>query len=477
MVRINWFIVRISSYLLLLSLLSLTLFLLPKSTRILFDERLKKAAIVMGGDYFQPQENFSILARFVAPPLLSLGLDMPPPDFNRAALHRFFFQVIASPQSPLPKLNPDSKDFLKPLKGKEIFTNDQFIYAKFNESVPNLKFTGDLKTLKASLSNNPNSAAILRFGRGGASFKPLSPPFPFSFWLGWKENKRLGWTGINAELLMLAENLIAHSQRDYLTRFNTIVIPGAITLGVERTPNYGPLQNWAKGGSLVIGNVFGPVSEDTAAELGKAGINLVNLANDKAAASGSKGLEDALLNLKNAGLKTIGAGFNHEDAAKPFIFTFRDGTKAAVLAYSEKTPLGSLPTFNQAGINSFNPQKLESDLDKLKNAVDLRVVIILWKDKFSPEISPRERALARAAVDKGCDLFVGINPDGIQKGEWYKEKPIAYSVGGLEKGVVLKTSYNFSNLLQVETNRLTDFFKGSDHSARVAGGKNRVAGH
>ena len=50
-----------------------------------------------------------------------------------------------------------------------------------------------------------------------------------------------------------------------------------------------------------------------------------------------------------------------------------------------------------------------------------------WEDE--PDPSPRLRAFARRMIDAGADMVVGGHPHVTQGAEYYRGKPIIYSLG------------------------------------------------
>jgi len=76
------------------------------------------------------------------------------------------------------------------------------------------------------------------------------------------------------------------------------------------------------------------------------------------------------------------------------------------------------------------------DLDNLKNAIkasrensDLVVVNFHWGEEYQKQPNERQCSLAALAVDAGADIIIGHHPHVVQPLEYYKDKPIFYSLG------------------------------------------------
>ena len=60
---------------------------------------------------------------------------------------------------------------------------------------------------------------------------------------------------------------------------------------------------------------------------------------------------------------------------------------------------------------------------------DIVIPFMHWGWEDEPDPSPRLRAFARRMIDAGADLVVGGHPHVTQGAEYYRGKPIIYSLG------------------------------------------------
>lgn len=177
--------------------------------------------------------------------------------------------------------------------------------------------------------------------------------------------------------------------------------------------------------------------------------------------------EDAIRNslslLDKHNIVHAGAGMNYGEARRPAIFE-ADGTKFGLLAYTSVFwPIGHAATENRAGVatvkihTSYQPhrrlvempgapattitypdekefEEMKSDIRNLRGKVDLLVVYYHWGVSGSQEICQYQRTLGRTAIDLGADLVMGSHPHVVQGIEFYREKPIFYSLGNFVFG-------------------------------------------
>jgi len=64
------------------------------------------------------------------------------------------------------------------------------------------------------------------------------------------------------------------------------------------------------------------------------GINVLNIANNHIGDAGIAGIEDTVINLKNADINYVGGGLNAYEAHSPYIF-IKDNVRIGILGYSE----------------------------------------------------------------------------------------------------------------------------------------------
>ena len=221
---------------------------------------------------------------------------------------------------------------------------------------------------------------------------------------------------------------------------------------------------------------FGPAIRGNpalAADLTWAGVRAVSLANNHTGNFGPDALLETIAALDSAGVQYAGAGRNVGEAFAPTFVRAGSLTVGLVSAYSfyynfqaldiaGATPgiaacraydvlVGSghgLDTTDRdkspflLRLANHPPQvvmaSLKEDVDRLVAAVktaasraDFTIVSthFHWGRHGRHDLLLHKQALAHTAVDAGADLFVGHGPHTLRGMEWYRGKPIMYSLG------------------------------------------------
>ena len=164
--------------------------------------------------------------------------------------------------------------------------------------------------------------------------------------------------------------------------------------------------------------------------LRKSGIEAVTLANNHALDFGRQALLDTLVNLRKAGIVSVGAGVDAEEAYRPALLTVGE-QRVALLGASRVLPTDRWAAGEeQSGIASaYDPARLLEEIRRVRPNADLVVVYFHWgrERKLSPE--RYQRLLARQCIDAGADLIIGSHPHVPQGFEYYRGKLIVYSLG------------------------------------------------
>lgn len=192
-----------------------------------------------------------------------------------------------------------------------------------------------------------------------------------------------------------------------------------------------------------------------------AGIDVLGLANNHILDYGHEGLLDTIKHIDNTGIKRVGAGKNKEDGMKAVIIE-KEGLKIGVMSASRVVPYVEwYATEKRPGlIGAYDGhiEELLSEVQKLRQDVDLVVLSIHWGIERSEEPKPQDLVLARRLIDGGVDVVMGHHPHVLQGIEIYKGKPIFYSLGNFVFGTQGKLTSNTMiaqiNLVDGEMNNI-----------------------
>lgn len=160
-----------------------------------------------------------------------------------------------------------------------------------------------------------------------------------------------------------------------------------------------------------------------------AGIDGVSLANNHSMNFGKLGLEDTLAVLAQNKIKAFGGGMTLAEARKPALFEVK-GVSFAFLGYDGITAedYGAGP--NWAGTCPLRMNLVLEDLARAKQGdPDLIIPFFHWSEEYVAVPSALMRQIAHQAIDNGAAMVLGSHPHWVQGVEWYKGKPILYSLG------------------------------------------------
>jgi poly-gamma-glutamate capsule biosynthesis protein CapA/YwtB (metallophosphatase superfamily) len=203
------------------------------------------------------------------------------------------------------------------------------------------------------------------------------------------------------------------------------------------------------------------------------GVDLVELTGNHNNDTGRQYNTDTINQYHSLGWHTFGGGLNNAEAAKPYLAD-QKGSKVGFLAYNypDSPNGGAISTASSAGANSFDFDKIESDIKKVKEQGAQLVIVDVqfWECYAYPEgyveypicdqPIPNQEEVFRKIIDLGADMMVGSSAHQPQTYEFYQNKPIYYGLGnlyfdqtqwpGTERGIILTHYVSGSKLLQTK---------------------------
>lgn len=164
--------------------------------------------------------------------------------------------------------------------------------------------------------------------------------------------------------------------------------------------------------------------------LGEMGVDIVSLANNHALDFGQDALIDTFSTLDTAGIDYVGAGENMARAKSPIYKKVGNKTIAFVAASRVVFAMDWYATDTTPGmVGTYDPAVILESVKEAKENSDYVVIYVHWgvETKHYPE--KYQRTLAQKYIDAGADAVIGCHPHVMQGFEFYKGKPIAYSLG------------------------------------------------
>ena len=198
-------------------------------------------------------------------------------------------------------------------------------------------------------------------------------------------------------------------------------------------------------------------ADATAGQLADAGFTVMSFAGNHTMDRSAQAMLASVAAAEARGIRIIGAGENLASARKPAIME-AGGTKVGFLAYCSVLPRGYDATPGRAGVaplrartfyeqvdwqagtpprivtlaNAADLAALQEDVRRLREQADVVVVSMHWGIHFEPgTIADYQYEAAHAAIDAGADVILGHHGHVIKGVEFYRGKPVFYSLGNV----------------------------------------------
>jgi poly-gamma-glutamate synthesis protein (capsule biosynthesis protein) len=157
-----------------------------------------------------------------------------------------------------------------------------------------------------------------------------------------------------------------------------------------------------------------------------ASFDVACLANNHVLDYGVAGLRETLRVLARAGIKTVGAGLTEAQALTPLSLHVR-GQRVHIVNISEGEDLTA--TNGGPGVFGWDVTLAAAQTRALKRLGGVVVVIAHCGLEYVPFPPPYVVSAFRALVEAGADCVIGHHPHVPQGIEWWRGRPIIYSLG------------------------------------------------
>jgi len=153
-------------------------------------------------------------------------------------------------------------------------------------------------------------------------------------------------------------------------------------------------------------------------------------ANNHVSDFGAEGLLATLQALREARIRSVGAGANLTEARAPLLLDM-PGRTIALLAYADTAEhVGAIAATDQTpGVAPLDVEMIISDLRQTAARVKDVWLFLHWGIEFVRYPEPRQRELARAFVEAGATLIVGAHPHVVRGTESIGSAAVCYSLG------------------------------------------------
>jgi len=169
-----------------------------------------------------------------------------------------------------------------------------------------------------------------------------------------------------------------------------------------------------------------------------AGFDVCALANNHVLDYGRAGLVETLQTLEGAGIMTVGAGRNIEEARRPRVLALADGTRLIVGACGHESsgiPADWAAREDAPGVDLLRDLSdetaagLAARVTADKHRGDVAVVSIHWGDNWGYDVPHRHVEFAHRLVEQGIDVVHGHSSHHVRPIEVYRQKLILYGCG------------------------------------------------
>ncbi len=154
----------------------------------------------------------------------------------------------------------------------------------------------------------------------------------------------------------------------------------------------------------------------------------VSLANNHSGDWGKQGFQTELELLHETGLPFFGGGANRREAREPLLLEAR-GKRVALLGYNDFPPERFAAGPSSPGTAWLVPHEVVNDIKRVRAKADLVLLFLHWGDDLVEEVMPEQKEMAHRFIEAGADAVIGGHAHVTQSIEWYKDRPIVYSLG------------------------------------------------
>ncbi|MBS1189244.1 MAG: putative poly-gamma-glutamate biosynthesis enzyme [Rhodocyclaceae bacterium] len=210
--------------------------------------------------------------------------------------------------------------------------------------------------------------------------------------------------------------------RDPLAAFAPLLAGADYTIGNLECPI-------ATTGQAIENKIYTFRAHPRVLQILKGRFHALAVSNNHAGDYGKEAFVETLERLKRSGIPAFGGGRDLAAAHAP-LWIEKGGLRIAVLGYDEYKPRSFEAGPDWPGVAWSEDSQVIADIRAARAAgADLVIPFMHWGWEKERQPDERQRQLARAMIDAGADLVVGGHPHVTQGAEYYRGRPIIYSLG------------------------------------------------
>ena len=172
-----------------------------------------------------------------------------------------------------------------------------------------------------------------------------------------------------------------------------------------------------------------------------AGFNLVSLANNHTLDKGEKGVINSCAYWQTKDVLTSGSYCSNEEA-NTIKIKEKNGIKYTLLAYTYGTNGIQVPKGKEYLVNLYSDEKVKSDIEKVRDKVDLLMVSMHWGTEYQSEPNTEQKRQAEYLASLGVDIIIGTHPHIIEPITFIDDTLVIYSLGNFISAQSTNNDYN-----------------------------------
>ena len=162
----------------------------------------------------------------------------------------------------------------------------------------------------------------------------------------------------------------------------------------------------------------------------KLGFNLISLANNHTMDKGEKGVINSVNYWKTKpGVFYTGEALSWEDRENNIKILEKNGIKYAFFSYTTVTNGLIPPTGKEYLTNIYSKEKVQKDINKVKDKVDLIIVAMHWGEEYTTNPSSGQKQIAKDLAGMGVNLVIGNHAHSLQPVEMIDDTLVFYALG------------------------------------------------
>ncbi|WP_052144845.1 CapA family protein [Halalkalibacter okhensis] len=225
-------------------------------------------------------------------------------------------------------------------------------------------------------------------------------------------------------------------------------IPGGVEIGLSTYPSFNSPQ------AIVT-------------DLMSLGVDMAIGANNHTIDRGVKAVESALDFFDEVGMDYVGVYRDTADRETERIIHVKD-MSLGVLAYTYGTNGIPIPEGHEDIVALIEPDRMEKDIQDLRDKVDVLIVHMHWGDEYIHEPNQEQKELAQLLSEAGTDIIFGHHPHVLQPMDVLEQEDghetfVFYSLGNFFSG----QNFEYTDIGGLATINVTKTTKGEDSSIEI----------